>query len=118
MLSNLKNRKRMKNWTMALCAGLMLFSIAAEAKPNNPNKQHQKAWIQQHKMQKQQEKLQKEQYKAVRKQQKDIDKTNRRNDDGDYGYQNYPEQPQNQGKQQPQGNDTWGLGDILGSIGI
>ena len=109
----------MKKWTMALCAGLILFTTAVEAKPNNPNKQHQKAWIQQHKAQKQQEKLQREQYKAVRKQQKEIDKMNRVGNDDDYGYRNYPQQGQNQGKQQqPQNGGKWGLGDILGGIGI
>lgn len=64
----------MKKLMLGVCAGLMLFATTAEAKPDNKNKQHQKAWIQQHKLNKQQEKWQKEQYKAVRKQQKEMDK--------------------------------------------
>lgn len=118
----------MKKWTMALSAGLLLFTAVTtvEAKPNNPNKQHQKAWIQQHKFNKQQEKMQREQYKVMRKQQKEYEKqqrmANRGNDD--YGYRNYPQQP-NGGVRNPQDKwetrnpqDKWGLGDILGGIGL
>lgn len=101
---------------MLVCAGLMLFATSAvEAKPNNPNKQHNKAWIAQHKLGKQQEKMQKEQYKAARKQQKEYEKqqrkANRPYDDDDYQYRNYPQQPQ-------QPREKWGLGDILGGVGL
>ncbi|MCD6062280.1 MAG: hypothetical protein K0R82_191 [Flavipsychrobacter sp.] len=118
----------MKKWTMVLCAGLMIFTTSAlEAKPNNPNKQHKKAWIAQHKAQKQQEKMQKEQYKALRKQQKQANGVY--DDDYQYGNQGKNQFPQNQGKsqypqntgkrQQPQQNQGgWSLGDILGGIGI
>ncbi|WP_276134156.1 hypothetical protein [Polluticoccus soli] len=122
----------MKKWTMALGAGLLLFTTATvNAKPDNANKQHQKAWIQQHKMNKQQEKFQKEQYKAYRKQQKEYEKQQRMANgtygDDDYGYRNNPQNsgkrnyPENVGKRQqpqPQQNTGWNLGDILGGLGI